>query len=203
VTGLHTLWTSGKIDLILFSAALSLFSLTHGHVKHITSEKNNFLPIAGKLLHTAFAILSILARILAVLLFFAPSLGLANLLMHWKMGLLTLHTVDEFEEFDEFDEFEKIDVVEDIDVLDEFDKFEEIEIFEDDIDKLGPSNQNLVFDVQNGTEIYFKDVWIETPKYTSYTLWELETYYIIFLGLVLFHLGLVFGLKQLLAFGFR
>jgi hypothetical protein len=140
----------------LFSAALSLFSLTHGHVKHITTEKNNFLPIIGKLLHTAFAIISILARILSILLFFAPSLGLANLLMHWKMGQLLL-----------------------------------------------VENRGLVFDVQNGIKIYFKDVWIPTPKYTSFTLWELETYYIIFLGLIPLHLALVFALKQLLAFGFR
>ncbi len=108
----------------------------------------------------AFAILSILARILSVLLFFAPSLGLANLLMHWKMGLLTLKPIDEFDE-------------------------------------------DLVFDVQNGTRIYFKDVWIPTPKYTSFTLWELETYYIIFLSLIPLHLALVFALKHLLAFGFR
>jgi hypothetical protein len=165
VTGLHTLWTSGKIDLILFSAALSLFSLTHGHVKHITAEKNNFLPITGKLLQMVFAILSILAKILSILLFFGPSLGLANLLMHWKMGQMTVAVAypDKFKTF-----------------------------YED-----------LVFDVQNGEEIYFKDVWIQTPKYTSYTLWELETYYIIFLGLIPLHLALVFALKHLLAFGFR
>ncbi len=109
----------------------------------------------------AFAILSIMARILSVLLFFAPSLGLANLLMHWKMGKLT--TPDKFKRF----------------------------------------YVDIVFDVQNGTEIYFKDVWIPTPKYTSFTLWELETYYIIFLSLIPLHLVLVFALKQLLAFGFR
>ncbi len=108
-----------------------------------------------------FAILSILARILSVLLFFAPSLGVANLLMHWKMGKLTIES------------------------------------------KIKRSNENIVFDVQNGTEIYFKDVWIPTPKYTFYTLWELETYYIIFLGLIPLHLALVFALKHLLAFGFR
>ncbi len=157
MTGLHTLWTSGKTDLILFSAALSVFSLTHGHVKHIAAEKNNYLPMTGKLLQMAFAILSILSRILSILLYFAPSLGLANLLMHWKMGQLTLEN----------------------------------------------KYPNLVFDVQNGTESYFKNVWIETPKYTSYTLWELETYYIIFLGLIPLHLALVFALKHLLAFGFR
>jgi hypothetical protein len=141
----------------LLSAALSLFSLTHGHVKHIAAEKNNFLPMAGKLLQMAFAILSILARILSVLLYFAPTLGLANLLMHWKMGQLAV----------------------------------------------ADGYPGLVFDVQNGTEIYFKDVWIQTPKYTSFTLWELETYYIIFLGLIPIHLALVFALKHLLAFGFR
>ncbi len=156
MTGLHTLWTSGKIDLILFSAALSLFSLTHGHVKHIAVEKNNFLPMPGKLLQMTFAILSILTRILSILLYFAPSLGLADLLNHWKFGKLS-------------------------------------------VDK----NKDLVYDVQTGKEIYLKDVWIETPKYTSFTFWELETYYIIFLGLIPFHLALVFALKQLLAFGFR
>ena len=156
MTGLHTLWTSGKTDLILFSAALSVFSLTHGHVKHIAAEKNNYLPMTGKLLQMAFAILSILARILSILLCFAPALGLASLLNHWKFGKVSL---DE--------------------------------------------SKDLVFDAQNGKEILFKDVWIETPKYTSYTLWELETYYIIFLGLISLHLALVFALKHFLAFGFR
>jgi hypothetical protein len=117
--------------------------------------------MAGKLIQTAFAILSILTRILSILLFFAPSLGLANLLMHWKKGQLTT------------------------------------------VNKLKTLNQDPIFDMQNGTEIYFKDVWIETPKYTSYTLWELETYYIIFLGLIPLHIALVFTMKHLLAFGFR
>ncbi len=111
--------------------------------------------MAGKLLQMTFAIFSILARILSVLLFFSPSLGLVNLLFHWKFG------------------------------------------------SLSNTYYYHIFDVENGTEIYFKDVWIETPKYTSYTLWELETYYIIFLGLVPLHLALVFALKHLLAFGFR
>jgi hypothetical protein len=163
VTGLHALWTAGKIDWIMFSAALSVFSLTLGHVKHISAEKCNFLPLQGRLIQMAFATCSVLTRLAAILIYLAPVLGLANLLMHWKMGQLLI-----------------------------------------EIDHSYFSGRyQLVVDVQNGTEIYFEDVWIPTTKYTSYTLWELETYYIIFLVLIPLHLALVFALKHLLAFGFR
>ncbi len=111
----------------------------------------------------AFAICSVLTRLAAILLYLAPVLGLANLLMHWKKGQL---------------------------------------LIEKDYDFYFGRDQ-LIVDVQNGTEIYFKEVWIPTPKYTSYTLWELETYYLIFLGLIPLHLALVYALKHLLAFGFR
>ncbi len=146
----------------MFSAALSVLSLTHGHVKHISAEKNNFLPWQGVIIQTTFAICAILGRLAAILLFLAPILGLANLLMHWKMGQLPVGK-----------------------------------------EKDNTYPQQLTFDAQNGEIIYFETVWVPTPEYTSFTLWELETYYLIFLVLIPLHLALVFALKHLLAFGFR
>jgi len=70
---------------------------------------------------------------MSILLFFAPPLGLANLLMHWKRGQISIP---------DYNHIDRMDVI---------------------------------FDIQNGTAIYFKNIWITTPHYSELTLWTLET----------------------------
>ena len=57
-----------------------------GVVRQVAASKNNFLPFKGKLLLALFSLKSVLVRLFAILLYFAPSLGLMNLLRHWTMG---------------------------------------------------------------------------------------------------------------------
>ena len=57
-----------------------------GVVRQVAASKNNFLPFKGKLLLALFSLISVLVRLFAILLYFAPSLGLMNLLRHWTMG---------------------------------------------------------------------------------------------------------------------
>ena len=42
--------------------------------------------MTGSFLLHLFAFISVLVRMSAIILYFAPTLGLLNLLMHWKMG---------------------------------------------------------------------------------------------------------------------
>ena len=63
-------------------------SITLGKVKHLTTEKEGTIPAKGKLIFFLYSAFSISARIAAILVYFAPSLGLFSILMHWKMGQL-------------------------------------------------------------------------------------------------------------------
>jgi len=86
VTGLIELWTKGNLDILIVSTTLSIVSLSVGMVQKVSAEKNNFLSFKGQLLLTIFTNLSLFGRLMSILQFFAPPLGLANLLMHWKKG---------------------------------------------------------------------------------------------------------------------
>lgn len=72
--------------IILASACLSILSLSLGVIQQAAAAKNNFLPWRGKVLLTIFSVTSLLVRLVAIMLYFAPSLGIINLLWHWKIG---------------------------------------------------------------------------------------------------------------------
>lgn len=100
------LWTSdGNFDAMIISAALSIISLSFSAVQKVLAEKNNFVSWAGIVFVFIFATASVLVRLFAVLLYLAPSLGLANLLNHWKLGKLG---VGELEDHSHVEEDKKI-----------------------------------------------------------------------------------------------
>ena len=70
----------------MISAGLSIVSITLGSVQKLNAEKNNCLSWKGQAVQVMFANLVLFARFFAIVIFFAPSLGLFNLLMHWKFG---------------------------------------------------------------------------------------------------------------------
>ena len=69
-----------------WSILLSIMSILIGEIHQVAASKNDFLSLRGKSLLAFFSLTAVLIRLSAILLFFAPSLGLMNLLMHWKMG---------------------------------------------------------------------------------------------------------------------
>ncbi len=158
MTGLKELWTNGNFGALMISTTLSIISLSIGTIQKTVAEKNNFLSLKGKILLALFANISLFSRLLSILLFFAPSLGLANLLNHWKFGRMSSKIIN---------------------------------------------SRAVIFDVQNGTRIFFDDIWIPTPIYTAFTKWDLESYFKIFVILFLVHYVLVYGLKTLFALNYR
>jgi len=86
VTGFQDLFASKEILLLTLSALWSNISIVLGNVNASIIKKNNFMPKLGKLLTALFSLISHFGRVSAVIFFFSPSLGLMNLLMHWKMG---------------------------------------------------------------------------------------------------------------------
>jgi len=86
VTGFQDLFASKEVLFLTLSALWSNISIVLGNVNASIIKKNNFMPKLGKLLTALFSLISHFGRVSAVVLFFSPSLGLMNLLLHWKMG---------------------------------------------------------------------------------------------------------------------
>ncbi len=112
------------------------------------------MPIFGKQLIAVFSFISLLGRIFVIILYFSPSLGLINLLMHWKMGMKLVKSQPN-------------------------------------------ANEGIIYDVnaKTGEIIYFSDMWKPMNSPTELTLLSLETYFKIFLSLVLLHFLTVFIVK--------
>ena len=61
-------------------------SLVIGFVTWVYLHKGRSIPFRGKLILCAFAVTSLIARISSIVLYFAPSLGLFDLLGHFEAG---------------------------------------------------------------------------------------------------------------------
>ena len=76
-------------DLFLFaSAAVSFFSLVRGQFSLAKAHKRGFIPTLGWAILPIYFTISTAVRVVALVLFYAPSLGLMNILYHRKLGLL-------------------------------------------------------------------------------------------------------------------
>ena len=116
------------------------------------------MTMLGKQLIALFSFISLLGRVFAVILYFSPSFGLMNLLMHWKMGQLPAPSKEQFSKYDV---------------------------------------------TENGTIIYFEDVWLKVQSYTALTMFDLETYFVVFLCLIPVHYLMVFACKFCFAIDFK
>ena len=78
--------------LFVFSALTSFISLSRGQLSLIITKKNGYIPSLGKLVLLCFFIIGTAARVLGLLLYFTPSLGIFNTFYHYKLGLLLPNT---------------------------------------------------------------------------------------------------------------
>ena len=92
VTGLLNLFAEDEILLIVKSVIWSVISLVLGQFQWHTTLKNNYIPINGKIILFSYFLLTFITRIAGIMLYFTPSLGLLNVLNHWKMGSLNATT---------------------------------------------------------------------------------------------------------------
>ena len=88
VGGLESLIGEDNSLLLILSAGWSIKSIAMGYLQSMSMSKEDTLPSLGKLILFLFVLLSCLARLFGILIFFAPVLGLMDVLMHWKMGKL-------------------------------------------------------------------------------------------------------------------
>ena len=92
VLGLQELFAGGDLGFLVISASWSVISIMFAPTNSTVASKNGFMPIIGKVILALTNLVSICTRLLAIILYFAPALGLLNLLQHFKFGSLPLTT---------------------------------------------------------------------------------------------------------------
>ena len=70
--------------LLAFSIIVSMKTCVLSRSKLVNFGKEGFLPTLGKIFLILTSMSSILARVSSLLLYFGPSLGLLDLMHHWK-----------------------------------------------------------------------------------------------------------------------
>jgi hypothetical protein len=89
VNGFQELLAGGDNSFLLItSAAWSTISIILGYLHKLVVQKEHYVPKVGKLLQFSFAVLSMICRVSAIVIFLAPTLGLLNLLTHFESGKL-------------------------------------------------------------------------------------------------------------------
>jgi len=86
VTGFQEIFAGKETMFLALSALWSFLSIILGFLNGLIIGKGQFMPMLGKLTIIMFSITSLVGRVSAIIIYFSPSLGLMNLLMHWKMG---------------------------------------------------------------------------------------------------------------------
>ena len=92
VQGMEKLFSDDEIEVIIWSEIWSILSFVIGQLQWQSTKTNGTLTMKGELLLSIFFLLSLLIRIFAVLIYFAPAFGLWDLLCHWTMGSLKTST---------------------------------------------------------------------------------------------------------------
>ena len=71
------------LTFLILSIIWSFVSNILSHIQGLSAKRRRF-PITSKIVVAAYSFFSITTRVMTILLFFSPSLGLFNLLQHWK-----------------------------------------------------------------------------------------------------------------------
>jgi hypothetical protein len=186
VDGLQQIYANKNTDWLILSAILSVYSLTAGFPRWIEYQKRNTLSWLGKFLLHLMAFLSLLLRLTAIVIFFAPSLGLLDLLMHWKMG--SLPGIHNF--------------AENITNLPDPRKSVFYPYLSFDYSKAGNlPNLDTINEILRDS-VNFNGEWKGVNSSQDLTIFSLQTYYICFLFGMALHLVTVYCIKHYIGFGF-
>ena len=88
VTGMQDLLVGRDILLVIVSSIWSFISILRTYVQCSAIKKEAAFSFRRFLVHFSFGAMCVFFRITGVILFFAPALGIFNLMHHWKIGSL-------------------------------------------------------------------------------------------------------------------
>ena len=185
-------WISFKAQLVI-SNMISFFGCMNSHLKGVYACREHF-SILSKFLIVALSFFGCTSRVLAIVMYFAAPLGLFNLLRHlegetlpWNAALVANFFGPNATGMVYFGGSEPVDY----DLLFRWKKNTSVQPFlyiptfaltSEDVRKLGHAEWN-------------PDYLISPPDYTLYTIFDLKTYFYIFLGLLVIHIIAVFVAK--------
>ena len=165
--GLEVLFQSNVEIFFIISAILSFRSCIFKTMKALTLEKMN-LRFSSKIIVFLWSTFATLRRILGIFIFFVPSLGLLNILHHWKAEQLQFWIRKHHAE---------IGTMKDNDKLYLFNQTEDV--LWSDIDRWNYTDRKSP----------------KPPEYWHYTGYSLGTTFLVFFGLSVFHLICIFIVK--------
>ncbi len=181
VDGLQTIFAGRNSAIfVLISTAISFMTLIRSMLQRAVSDKNGFLPALGKLLLIISFVIGTVTRFFAVILYFAPCLGLFSLNMHWKMGQIKFQYADRTP----------------------------TEIPDRVLSLYEYLHRDMFFEYVKVNETSYKpthvkDRWIPVEDYLDLIVWSYEVYAAAFVIMSVIHFGLVFFVKRLCNRRFR
>ena len=86
IHGLVNLISNDEADILALSGLWSLASMVVTEVQWYSSSKNFYLSFKAKVTYGLHMFLFVIKRVFCVILYFAPLMGIFDLMGHWKMG---------------------------------------------------------------------------------------------------------------------
>ena len=170
------------------SFGYSFISCVRSHLVMLSAEREYF-PFASKCTAGLCTLFGITKRIMAMILFFAPSLGLFDLLYHWsieqtKWNPALIHVFVDAEENIQFGDSHQISW----NLIDRWTKNTSVDpLIEDSNGKLTLANP---------------EYYLAPPPITVYTLFTLKEWFYIFCGMLFFNMVLIIIVKQKFSFDY-
>ena len=172
--------------------ALNLVGLSMAQYNGVVDQRGHLYQPFGKLLILIGCCCANLTRIMSFVLYFAPSLGLFNLLHHYQGNKtkISLKNINQTK----FSLAEMVDFI----ILDKhYVKYAHV------LYLTNQSDYQSLIDIQRGQYIYFTDWYgneaaiYEPPSIELYTLYSLTTYFVMFLGIFLMHVFTIFIIDKI------
>ena len=204
------------LALLVLSTIWSFISNVLSHIQGLSSKRRHF-PIMSKIVVAAYSFFSITTRVMAIVIFFSPSLGLFNLLQHWKGEQVQWHPAL-METFlsNKTVTFEGLSPIQ-VESIFKTDRGEfpskELSFNATFLERVKYKSFTIAGELEFGNSSQIKWSKIDHsqryingtvifPDYTLYTGFKLKTFFFIFIAISVFHVMIICLVKCCFAKGF-
>ena len=206
-------WT---LTLLFLSTIWSFISNVLSHIGGLSSKRRHF-PAMSKIVVALYSFFSITTRVMAIVIFFSPSLGLFNLLQHWKGEQVQWHPAL-METFlsNKTVTFEGLSPIQ-VGSIFKTDRYgfpsKELSFNATFLERVKDKSFTIAGELQFGNSSQIKWSKIDHsqryingtvifPDYTLYTGFKLKTFFFIFIAISVFHVMIICLVKCCFAKGF-
>ena len=151
--------------LLVLSLLASFIGCLFSYLKGLSTNREHF-PILSKVMAVSFVTPALLSRVICIIMYFTPALGLFGVLQHWKNEQIPWN----------------------IDLLNEM-----IDPIYDTISLANGTNNFAWTEINRWTRSL--DGTLVSPKYTLYTTFKLKHYFMFFWIILAFNLAFIYHIK--------